>query len=75
MAGFIGLFLLTRWGRMRSLCLTLLGLPLYLVLGAILMLPLEAMFTEASTMLWGACLALAYWSPIATHIEAGATGP
>jgi hypothetical protein len=32
LADFIGLFLLTRWGRMLSLCLTLLGLPLYLVL-------------------------------------------
>ena len=74
-AGFIGLFLLTRWGRTLSLCLTLLGLPLYLVLGPILMLPLEAMFTEASTLLWGACLALAYCSPVATRIEAGATGP
>ncbi|MBL8257926.1 MAG: hypothetical protein JNJ62_15085 [Pseudoxanthomonas mexicana] len=73
-AGFIGLFLLARWGRTRSLSLTLLGLPLYLVLGPILMSPLEAMFTEASALLWGACLALAYYSPVATRIETGAAG-
>ena len=74
-AGYVGLFLLKRWGRALSLGITVLGLPLYLLTGPTLLSPLEAMLTDASTLVWGACLALAYWSPIATRIEAGATGP
>lgn len=72
-AGFIGLFLLKRWGRTLSLVLTLIGLPLYLLLGPTLQSPVETMLAEASSLLWGACLALAYFSPVSDRIEAGAT--
>jgi MFS family permease len=72
-AGFIGLFLLKRWGRTLSLVLTLFGLPLYLLLGPTLQSPVETMLADASSLLWGACLALAYFSPVSKKIEEDAT--
>lgn len=71
-AGFIGLFLLKRWGRTLSLALTLIGLPLYLLLGPVVQSPLEAMLADASSLAWGACLALAYFSPVSGRIETAA---
>lgn len=70
-SGYVGLFLLTRWGRALSLALTVLGFPLHLLMGPTLLSPLESMLIDASTLVWGACLALAYFSPIAARIEAG----
>lgn len=70
-AGYVGLFLLTRWGRALSLALTVLAFPLYLLTGPTLSSPLESMLTDASTLLWGACLALAYFSPVAARFKAG----
>ena len=70
-AGYAGLFLLKRWGRALSLGITVLGFPLYLLAGPTLLSPLEAMLTDASTLAWGVCLALAYYSPVATRIETG----
>lgn len=67
--GFAGLFLLKRWGRTLSLGITLLCLPLYLLTGPTMSSPIEAMLTDASTLAWGACLALAYYSPVAARIE------
>lgn len=69
-AGFVGLLRLKRWGRTLSLFLTLSGLPMYLLLGPTLQSSAEMMLTEASSLLWGACLALAYFSPVAARIEA-----
>ena len=70
--GWVGLFMLKRWGRTVSLGITVLGFPLYLLAGPTLLSPLEAMLTDASTLVWGACLALAYYSPVATRMEGGA---
>jgi hypothetical protein len=70
--GWVGLFMLKRWGRALSLGITVLGFPLYLLAGPTLLSPLEAMLTDASTLVWGACLALAYYSPVAARIEGGA---
>jgi len=70
--GYVGLFLLKRWGRGLSLGITVLGLPLYLLTGPMLLSPLEAMLSDASLMVWGACLALAYYSPVAARMEGGA---
>ena len=72
---FVGLFLLKRWGRALSLGITVLFLPLYLLTGPTLSSPIEAMLTDASTLVWGVCLALAYYSPVATRIASRATGP
>ena len=71
-AGYMGLFMLKRWGRALSLGITVLGFPLYLLAGPTLLSPLEAMLTDASTLVWGACLALAYYSPVAARMEGGA---
>jgi hypothetical protein len=73
--GFVGLFLLKRWGRAVSLGITVLSFPVYLLTGPTLSSPLEAMLTDASTLVWGACLALAYYSPVAARFDAGAAGP
>ena len=74
--GFAGLFLLKRWGRALSLGITVLCFPLYLLTGPTLSSPIEAMLTDASTLAWGACLALAYYSPVAARIEGRVTsGP
>ncbi|HEY1034240.1 MAG TPA: hypothetical protein VGE09_04575 [Pseudoxanthomonas sp.] len=70
--GWVGLFMLKRWGRALSLGVTVLGFPLYLLAGPTLLSPLEAMLTDASTLVWGACLALAYYSPVAARMEGGA---
>jgi hypothetical protein len=70
-AGYMGLFMLKRWGRALSLGITVLGFPLYLLAGPTLLSPLESMLTDASTLVWGACLALAYYSPVAARIEGG----
>ncbi len=70
--GWVGLFMLKRWGRALSLGITVLGFPLYLLAGPTLLSPLEAMLTDASTLVWGACLALAYYSPVAARMEGGA---
>ncbi|MFT3670424.1 MAG: hypothetical protein QM795_18050 [Pseudoxanthomonas sp.] len=73
--GWVGLFMLKRWGRALSLGITVLGFPLYLLAGPTLLSPLEAMLTDASTLVWGACLALAYYSPVAARMEGGARLP
>lgn len=73
--GYVGLFLLKRWGRGLSLGITVLGLPLYLLTGPTLLSPLEAMLSDTSLMVWGACLALAYYSPVAARMEGGARLP
>ncbi|WP_299344559.1 hypothetical protein [uncultured Pseudoxanthomonas sp.] len=70
-AGYVGLFMLKRWGRALSLGITVLGFPLYLLAGPTLLSPVEAMLTDASTLIWGVCLALAYHSPVATCIKTG----
>lgn len=71
-AGYVGLFLLKRWGRALSLAMTVLALPLYLLTGPTLLSPIEAMLTDASTLVWGACLALAYFSPVSERFDSGA---
>ena len=69
-AGLIGLFRFRRWGRALSLYTTVAGLGLYLLSGPTVQSPLENLFVELFTLLWGAILALSYWSPIASRFEA-----
>lgn len=68
-AGLIGLFFFRRWGRNLSLYSTLASLCLYAFLGPTLQSPLESAFVELSTLLWGAVLALSYWSPVAARFD------
>jgi hypothetical protein len=69
-AGLVGLFLLRSWGRSVSLYSTDAGLLLYLFSGPELLSPLESVLFEVSTLLWGAVLALSYYSPIAVRLDA-----
>lgn len=72
--GLIGLFRLKPWGRTLSMYSTLLGLLLSLVSGPSLSAGIETALVEASTVLWGAILALAYYSPVSqrfTSIDEG----
>ena len=63
-SGFVGLYLFKKWGRTLSLCLTVVSPILSLFFGPTLSKPLESMFFEVSTLLWGAILTLAYYSAI-----------
>jgi hypothetical protein len=69
-AGFVGLFLFKRWGRAVSFYSTLAGLCLYLFTGPTVNSALEGVLYEVSSLLWGAILALSYYSPIAGRLGA-----
>jgi hypothetical protein len=68
-AGIVGLFLFKRWGRSVSLGATLALLVICPFLGATLYSGLESALFEASTLCWGAALALAYYSTISAKFE------
>jgi hypothetical protein len=68
-AGLVGLFRFKRWGRALSLYSTIAGLCLYLFAGPTVQSPIENVFIELSTLLWGAILALSYGSPIARRFD------
>ncbi|MDO5086896.1 MAG: hypothetical protein Q4D74_04715 [Comamonadaceae bacterium] len=57
------------WGRRVSLWGTLLMLPLAAWLGPLMMSGPALALLELSGMLWGAALALAYASPLATRFQ------
>jgi hypothetical protein len=69
-AGLYGLYMFKQWGRTVSLYTTAVGLLLVLLLGPSLYSALEGVFLEASTMLWGAILALSFYSPVSTLFSA-----
>jgi hypothetical protein len=62
-AGLWGLYLFKPWGRTLSLYTTAAGLALFPFLGPSLSGGLESAFYEASSLVWGAVLTLAYYSP------------
>jgi hypothetical protein len=64
-ASFIGLFFFKRWGRTASFYTTIIALGISLFCGPVLSSALESTLFEASTLSWGAILALAYFSPVA----------
>lgn len=65
--GLVGLFRFRPWGRSISLYSTLAGLAVYPFLGNSLSSAWEDVFYESSMMLWGAILALAYYSPVSAR--------
>lgn len=69
LAGLIGLFFFKRWARTLSLCLTILGLVFGASLGPYLQSGPETALWEAGAMLWGAILALSYFSPVSARFE------
>lgn len=67
--GMVGLFMFKRWGRSLSLYSTLAGLVLFPLFGPSLSSGFESALFEASTMLWGAILALSYHSAISASFS------
>lgn len=65
----IGLYLYKPWGRRYSLWLSLAALLVYPFLGDVLRSSWANAFIEASMMLWGATLALAYFSDVRDKFE------
>ena len=63
-AGTVGLFFFKRWARSASLYVTILGFGLYPILGPTVISPWSGALSDASFMLWGATLAIAYFSPL-----------
>jgi hypothetical protein len=68
-AGVIGLYLFKRWGRTLSLYITGISLILNLLIGPTLSTPLENMFLDTSMLLWGAILALSYYSALSSRFN------
>ncbi len=63
-ASTVGLFFFRRWARSVSLYVTILGFGLYPFLGPTVISPWSGALSDASFMLWGAILAIAYFSPL-----------
>ena len=68
-AGVMGMFMLKGWGRTVSFFSTIVGLCSYLLGMPELSSAFESMLFEASSLLWGAILAIAYYSPIADRLS------
>jgi hypothetical protein len=71
--GTVGLFLFRRWGRTLSLYSTVLGLGLYPFLGPTVSSGWSSALSEASFVLWGAVLAVAYVSPLRDRFSVQST--
>ena len=69
LAGLVGLLLFKRWGRTLSLYSTLAEFLVYPFQGPSVSSALESTFLEASILVWGAVLALAYFSTVSTRFE------
>lgn len=65
LAGIIGLLFFRRWARSLSLWATVAGLAIYPMFGPSLSSAWAIALAEASATLWGAVLALAFFSPLA----------
>ncbi|ATQ73733.1 hypothetical protein CR152_03810 [Massilia violaceinigra] len=69
LAGLVGMFMLKAWGRSFSLYVTLAGLALTPFMGATVSSWLDNVLLEVCAMLWGAVLALAYYSPVSREFS------
>lgn len=74
-ASTIGLLFFKRWARVVALYSTLIGFAFYPFFGATVSSALASALSEASFLLWGAVLALAYFSPISERFAVGGTRP
>ena len=63
----VGMCLFKPWGRSLSLWGTVLAAPVMVWLGPTMASGLASAMLELSSMLWGAALALAYFSPLAAR--------
>ena len=69
-AGAFGLLFFKRWARPAALYSTLIGLVLFPFTGPSLSSGLANSLNEASLLLWGAVLAVAYFSPLSERFSA-----
>lgn len=69
LAACIGMLRMRQWGRSLSLWISLPSTAICLLAGAITMPALDYTVLVLSCMLWGACLALAYYSPVASEFR------
>ena len=67
LVGLVGLFRFKSWARTLSLYSTLASFLVYPLLGASLSSGLESTLFEASTTVWGAILALSYFSAVSSR--------
>lgn len=67
--GTIGLLLFKSWGRTLSFWLTIVSVAAYPFLGPVLYSGWTLMLTEVGIMLWGAALAMAYFSELKLRFE------
>jgi hypothetical protein len=63
----LGLFRLWAWARVLAVIVTAAFVALTPLVGVIVDSGWVGMFSEISTLLWGAVLAAAYWSPVSAH--------
>lgn len=71
--GMVGLLLLKPWSRGLSLWLTVLSVMSYPFLGPALYSGWGFMMTEVAMMLWGAALAMAYFSELKGRFDGSVT--
>ena len=69
-AGLIGLFFFRAWARTLSVCFTLAFLAISPFAGPTLYSAIEQPPSEAASTVWGAILALAYWSSVSNRFRA-----
>lgn len=67
LVGLVGLFRFKSWGRSLSLYSTVASLLAYPLMGSSVSWGAESSFYESSTLLWGAILAIAYFSPVSAR--------
>jgi len=67
LVGLVGLFRFKRWGRSLSLYSTIATILSYPFMGSSLSWGVESGLYESSGMLWGAILAIAYFSPVSSR--------
>ena len=65
----IGLYFFKRWGRRLSLAITVISVLIYPALGPAVYSGWALMLTVSSVMLWGAVLAMAYFSVLQSRFE------
>ena len=67
LAGFVGLFFFKNWARSLSLYLQFAGFLLHPFFGPSVSSGLETALVEACATIWGAILALSYFSPVSAR--------
>lgn len=70
LAGLAGMFMFKSWARTFSLVFTVLGLVLLPLMGTSVVSWLDSLLAELCAMIWGAILALAYYSSVSKLFSA-----